>query len=150
MSTPFVLASSQVSIDGTEVPAARESFTAVTLSVDGAVSDSVYCFGGIGLAGRLDCTMVYDVGRARWRRLPIRGAGPCARSHHAAVAVGQNMYIFGGEGEVAHAEGSAVGAPTSGSVPRKLLGDMFRLDVSTRRWHSIGYSNDCYLPGFRK
>ncbi len=53
--------SSSVPTEGTEIPPMRESFTSAC--VDGK---TVYCFGGIGLSGRLNDLYVYDVPSARW------------------------------------------------------------------------------------
>ena len=90
-----------------------------------AVSGKLLVFGGrtgeeMGEAA-LDDLWQWDPVSALWEPLDAAGGGapPSPRSYHAATAIGESLYVFGGCG----AEGR--------------LADLHHFDASTRRWEEL-------------
>jgi len=60
--------------------------------------DSIYVFGGEHepRTPLPNDVFRYDTMRSQWSKVRTSGKAPCGRVGHAAVAIGDNMYVFGG------------------------------------------------------
>ncbi|CAM9362687.1 unnamed protein product [Phaeothamnion confervicola] len=86
------------------------------------VGRKLVLFGGADTARQQFAeTYCFDLDTRSWDRIGTTGSAPSARSGHAAVAVGQNIYIHGGM--------DAAGDLT--------FDDMFRLDTASWTWSRI-------------
>ena len=97
-----------------------------------AIGRSLYCFGGEH-APRvpIDATVHrYDLDAGEWEALPAPAGAPCpsARVAHAAAAVGDTLYVFGGR---------------EGVNEQKALGDTWAFDTVARAWRQLACSGVC-------
>eukprot|EP01138_Halocafeteria_seosinensis_P004425 gb/GECG01004526.1/.p1 GENE.gb/GECG01004526.1/~~gb/GECG01004526.1/.p1 ORF type:complete len:1459 (+),score=231.06 gb/GECG01004526.1/:1-4377(+) len=106
---------------------------------------------------RINDVAVYDINDGTWSVVQTKGDRPRPRSHHAAVAVGNRIYIHGGEGATITRIGANGSATNRGSTssPRgrrsssvedqlnsgrnlpELHRDMFYLDTLTLTWYRV-------------
>ena len=56
----------------------------------------VYRFGGYSGRHALNDTWSFNISTRKWTELPCTGSVPSPRAGHAAVLVGDVMYVFGG------------------------------------------------------
>ncbi|KAG7402155.1 tRNA methyltransferase tyw3 [Phytophthora boehmeriae] len=96
--------------------------------------DSIITFGGQGPTASGTTTRVADVsiftpsddGSLQQTYKEAAGTtGPSARMYHSAVVVGKQMVVFGGR-----------------ASPAKPLGDLFALNLETKRWEKVGPSGE--------
>ncbi|CBZ25991.1 conserved hypothetical protein [Leishmania mexicana MHOM/GT/2001/U1103] len=82
---------------------------------------NVYVFGGVNSKGQFNNhVFCYEKRTLQWRE--IRGAGvvPRGRANHAAVLIGNKIYIHGGHRHLA------------------VFDDLFAYEIDTNRWEKIG------------
>ncbi|KAG9153358.1 hypothetical protein Leryth_017268 [Lithospermum erythrorhizon] len=75
-------------------PSPRESHTATLVG-----SDKLVIFGGSGEGERnyLNDVHVLDIKSMRWMPIEVRGDKPVPRDSHSAVAVGNKLFVYGGD-----------------------------------------------------
>ncbi|KAF9245405.1 galactose oxidase, partial [Melanogaster broomeanus] len=98
----------------TERPAQRMGHVGVTYR------DRIIVFGGTDGQYHYNDTWAYDINTRKWTELQCIGSIPSPREGHAAAAVDNVIYIFGGRG-----------------VDGQDLGDLVALKVSNQRWYKF-------------
>eukprot|EP00877_Chromochloris_zofingiensis_P006588 jgi/Chrzof1/2182/Cz11g05080.t1 len=109
-----------------EAPSPRIACTAA------AVGTHLYIYGGrTGVdmgEGADDHLWVLDTTTSHWSKVEaVSGSLPSPRSYHAMMAVGTNLYVFGGCGEQGR------------------LNDLHTFDTLSKAWKQLP-NNDCLLP----
>ena len=96
------------------------------------IGNRVFCFGGCACEGGpyvfRDTLAVLNLDDMAWERPRTSGASPSARAQHAAVAIGSDLYIFGG---------------TDGA---NSLSDAFVLNTETMAWTAINAAHSDLIP----
>ncbi|KAL4418744.1 hypothetical protein ABPG77_006417 [Micractinium sp. CCAP 211/92] len=114
-----------------DVPEARSSHSLT------AVGDVLYVWGGEH-APRVPIgsdMYAYDLRERAWRKLQTSGTPPCLRNAHAAAAVGDHIYVFGGRSGIDIGEGS--------------LKDLHRFDTASRSWSEVQLAAGSPVPPAR-
>ncbi|KAI9014631.1 hypothetical protein BC832DRAFT_161270 [Gaertneriomyces semiglobifer] len=115
-----------------EPPSPRSDHTAVCWPRNGESGNQVIIHGGMrsdpvnsGQCIRLDDTVVFDLHKSQWYRLPVSESPP-GRARHTAHMYGTKMLVFGG------AEGIALG-----DAERKYSNSAYVFDIETARWQEL-------------
>lgn len=74
-----------------DVPQGREGATIVTMD-----SGAMYMFGGSRDDTDRNDVYSFNPGTMQWKAVNAAGSGPPPVVNHAAAAIGNNMYVFGG------------------------------------------------------
>ncbi|KAL4430939.1 hypothetical protein ABPG75_006195 [Micractinium tetrahymenae] len=114
-----------------DVPDARSSHSIT------AVGDVLYLWGGEH-APRVPIgtdVHAYDLKERAWRKLKTTGTPPSLRIAHAAAALGQHIYIFGGRSGIDIGEGS--------------LSDLHRFDTAASAWSEVALAPGSPAPPAR-
>jgi hypothetical protein len=72
-------------------------------------------FGGLGGTQTFNDTWSFDISTRKWTELQCTGSIPSPRKRHAAVVLGDVMYVFGGQSQ-------------NGAI----LGDLIALNLSSK------------------
>jgi hypothetical protein len=76
----------------------------------------MFCrFGGYDGQHDFNDTWSFNISTRKWTELQCNGSVPCPRARHAAVLVGDVMYVFGGD-----------------TIDRTFLGDLTALNLSSK------------------
>lgn len=108
--------------EGVRAPAPRAGHTA---TVFGGL---VYVFGGCNGLLYLDSVEIFDPKTQRWTQPNVTGDVPLPRDFHAAAAVDEFMYVFGGR--------SDINAPLYTAMPL-YPNELSKFDVTRNSWHSV-------------
>jgi len=85
---------------------------------------AMFCrFGGSYSTRHLNDTWSFNISRRKWTKLQCTGSIPTPRAGHAAVLLGDVMYVFGGFG------GHPIGGTYLGGT---YLGDLTALNLSSK------------------
>ncbi|PAA82425.1 hypothetical protein BOX15_Mlig010874g1 [Macrostomum lignano] len=84
------------------------------------IESQLVVFGGHSNGVLSNTTFVYDIMAQHWHRATVSGAPPSPRCEHAAAAVGQSLYVFGGTG----GQGC-------------FYNDLHQLDTATLQWSRV-------------
>ncbi|OAY64172.1 tRNA wybutosine-synthesizing protein 2/3/4 [Ananas comosus] len=108
------------------------------------IGTNMYVIGGrTGPSQVLNDVWVLQTTESRWSQLECTGDSFNPRHRHAAVAVGSNIYVFGGlSNEVIYSSMTVLNTetlhwseiPVEGHDGEKALSDLYSFDITTQQW----------------
>ena len=93
-----------------------------------AVGSDLYVFGGASSSEKFNCLFRFSTTARQWDQLDaekVSGSTPSARYLHGMVAVGPDLYVFGGMTDSGGSNG------------------LFRFSTTARQWKQLGSDSSC-------